>query len=289
MIEPFRLIKSETIPLTLQLAERQRAMPQPLTQRPLKVERVNYLRGRIEAGLFLPVSWATATMLNGDPTVVGVNGQHSSAALCSLKGQFPYGLKCHLDHYEVKDEKGMVVLFRQFDARVSNRTRSEVAGAYQGGHPDLRNLKKRFAMISVDGIGWWRRQLEGTPVPPGDGVYGIFQDENEHPFIKWANVILTNRSPELYHKAVVAAMYESYLANPEAANTFWTLVVKDGVYDTNNHPATKLSDWLKNLLGKRPLPGTLYQGCMYAWNAFLEGKTIISIKADARRALLRSN
>jgi hypothetical protein len=290
MTEPFILIKSETIPLTLELAEKHKHLQSPPTERPLKKERVKFLQEKAEAGLFLPVSWATAQIGDNKAPKVRVNGQHSSVALCDLKENFPKTLQCHLDHYRVKDEKSLVQLFRQFDARMSNRTKSDIAGAYQLMNKNLMKLKPRFAKLSVEGIGWWRRQLEGLPVPPGDGVYEIFQEENEHPFLEWNNGILTMKTPELCNRAIVAAMYESYMADKTDAKKFWALVAQGGGYDNANHPATILDDWLKALKerGQNTKPGTLYQGCMYAWNAFRQEKSIPTIKSDSRRALLRS-
>jgi hypothetical protein len=38
--------------------------------------------------------------------------------------------------------------------------------------------------------------------------------------------------------------------------------------------------------GKNELkPANLYQGCVHAWNAYREGKTIQTIKFDARKGL----
>jgi hypothetical protein len=34
-------------------------------------------------------------------------------------------------------------------------------------------------------------------------------------------------------------------------------------------------------------PASLYQGCIFAWNAFREGKTITAIKYDTKKGLYR--
>lgn len=289
MNESFTLIESKTIPLTLELAEAHRTLLSPPTERPLKEERVKFLRDRAEAGLFLPVSWAIA-LIGANRAKARINGQHSSTALCRLKENFPKGLQCHYDQYHVKDENGLILLFRQLDNRVSNRTKTDVAAAFQGTLPNLRNLKTRYAMVSVEGIAWWRRHLEGTPVLSGDGMYEIFKETEEHQFIEWICRLITPKTPELFNKAIVAAMYEAWTTDKGLAMTFWTMVSK-GSFDDSNHPANKLSDWLKSLKERKdytPKPGTLYQGCMFAWMAFLEDKSIAAIKSDARRSLLRS-
>ena len=36
-------------------------------------------------------------------------------------------------------------------------------------------------------------------------------------------------------------------------------------------------------------PANLYQGCIFAWNAFREGKTITAIKYDTKKGLYPVN
>ena len=52
----------------------------------------------------------------------------------------------------------------------------------------------------------------------------------------------------------------------------------------------ELAAWLKAMVEKRGgknelKPANLYQGCVHAWNAYREGKTIQTIKFDARKGL----
>ena len=55
-----------------------------------------------------------------------------------------------------------------------------------------------------------------------------------------------------------------------------------------------LDAWLKaateNKAQKRELkPAHFYQGCIFAWNAYREGRTITSIKFDTKKGLLAVN
>jgi hypothetical protein len=68
-------------------------------------------------------NWAVAKI--GDKEY-RVNGQHSSAVLSELNGEFPQGLKVHMDTYEVDSNDGLALLFRQFDSRKSGHTPTDV-------------------------------------------------------------------------------------------------------------------------------------------------------------------
>src|SRR5947209_18851012 len=90
----FKLIQSETMPLTPGLAERFKAMLPSPTERGFDPARAKMLREKAEAGQLITFNWATAKI--GDKEY-RVNGQHSSSVLTELNGQFPQGLKVHMD------------------------------------------------------------------------------------------------------------------------------------------------------------------------------------------------
>jgi hypothetical protein len=55
-------------------------------------------------------------------------------------------------------------------------------------------------------------------------------------------------------------------------------------------PSTVLDAWLKAMVEKRGSnnelkPANLYQGSIFAWNAHREGKTIQTIRFDAKKGL----
>ena len=144
----FKLEKSETKPLTQDLAERFRnLMPSP-TERGFDEARAKMLREKAAAGQLIAFNWATAKF--GDKEY-RMNGQHSSAVLCELNGSFPDGLKVHLDSYVVDDKEGLALLFRQFDNRKSGRTPTDVAGAYQGLYEALKDVPRGAAKLAVEG------------------------------------------------------------------------------------------------------------------------------------------
>ena len=143
----YRLVKSEVRDLTPELAEEFRNLEPSPTERELSPARIRHLRIKAEAGQLVTFHWSVARL--GDRRL-RMNGQHSSNMLCGLNGHFPKGLKVHIDEYEVPDKPSLALLFRQFDDRKSNRSPSDVAGAYQGLYEELHDVPRGPAKMAVE-------------------------------------------------------------------------------------------------------------------------------------------
>jgi hypothetical protein len=282
----FKLISSETLPLTPELADKFRAMDASPTERGFDKARANMLRTKAEEGRLIAFNWAVAKL--GDKTY-RMNGQHSSAVLSELNGQFPQGLKVHLDTYQVDNRENLASLFRQFDARKSGRTPTDVAGAYQGLHEELAGVAKPSAKLAAEGAAWYDKYVMGLPAPTGDDVYMLFAREKLYPFFQWVGEIFSIKTPELRRVPVVGAMYGAFDKNEAEARKFWMEVSRGGVEFEDSHPATVLDSFLKSVVEEKRKfdlkPANFYQASAYAWNAFREGKTITSIKFDTRKGL----
>jgi hypothetical protein len=261
--------------------------PSP-TERAEKEGRIQHLREKMEAGVLVPFIWATAQVAGSD-TVFRMNGYHSSTMLSGLNGKFPEGLIVHLDRYEVDDEASLGSLFRQFDDRASSRSPLDVSHAYQGLHPAVRDLPPKEARIALEGCQWHDNRINGVRLPKGDDAFEWFDREAYHPFLRWVTTsVLSIKTPELKKKEVLAAMYATYVKNPEAAQTFWSDVARGGDEFNETAPATVLDAWLKAAIEERRLresldPADFYQACIYAWNAYRAGQPITKLKYDLRK------
>jgi len=282
----FRLVNADVKPLTKELAEEFKNLEASPTERELNPARIKMLREKADAGTLVTFHWSTAKL---GSKKLRMNGQHSSNMLCSLNGSFPEGLKVHLDEYEVDNKEALAVLFRQFDERKSGRTSQDVSGAYQGLFEPLHDVPRKAAKLGVEGIGWYRREVAGTGAPSGDNVYSLFGETGLHTFLRWLGELFSIKTPELTRGTVVSAMYATFIANETEARNFWQLVARGGVEYEDNAPATVLDTWLKDLKedkGKDGLkPGNYYQGCIFAWNAHRDNKTISNIKYDTKKGL----
>lgn len=288
----FNLIESKTIPLTREIVEEHVKMEASPTERGLDPARLAYLRAKAEAGQLVTFQWAMAKL---GSKLVRMNGQHSSTMLHELNGAFPEGLSVHLDTYEVQKPDDLAELFRQFDARKSSRTGADVAGAFQGLHPELSNVSRPIAKLAVEGIAFYLRNVEGTKNLNGDDQYELFNEAIHHPFIQWMGEIHTIKTPEMKSVPIAAAMFATFSVNKTEARTFWTQVARGGVEYEEDAPSSVLDEWLKavkDVDSKRKLrlkPGNYYQACIYAWNAFREEKRIKDIRFRVDKGLLDIN
>lgn len=282
----FRLIDSKTVELTPKLAKEFQNMKPSPTERSLDKSRLKYLHTKAEERVLIPFNWASAKL--GDDEY-RVNGQTSSHMLCELNGGFPKGLTAHLDRYEVDQKEDLAELFRQFDPRKSSRSAADVAAAYQGLVEELDETPRPTAKIGMDGIIWYNRQVIGAPVVQDDRRYSGFNDVNTHPFLIWFGELINASTPELKKTPVVAAIFGSFIANPDVAKIFWAGVANGGDEYEKNDPAHTLDEWLQYLAIEKPKaikPAHVYQGCIYAWNAVRDGKMISNIRYDTKKGYL---
>lgn len=281
----FELVKTEVLPLTLELARQFREMKGSPTERPLSQSRVEHLREKAIDGHLIPFMWATASL---DGVEYRMNGQHSSEMLTTLDGMFPPNGQVFMSRYIVPDKNAMAQLFRQFDDRRSGRTTTDVAGAYQGLVDALNDVPRHIGKKAVDGIGWFNVNVEGLPSARGDDRYFLFNDTGLHPFIHWLADLFSSKTPELSKPSVIAAIFGTFEANTGEAKKFWDEVARQGDPYNDDAPTTVLDNWLRaNHEHPDPeiKPANLYQGCIYAWNASRSGKTFSAIKYDAKKAL----
>ena len=273
----FRLINSEVRDLTPELAKEFKELTPSPTERELNPARIKHLQDKAWRRL-VTFHWSTAKL---GSKRLRMNGQHSSNMLCELNGKFPEGLKVHLDEYEVSDEESLAILFQQFDDRKSGRSAGDTAGAYQMLYEPLREVPRVAAKLGVDGVSWFRRNVEGVAVPSGDEVYSLFRETGLHAFIRWIGELFSIKTPELKRAQIVSAMYATFNANATEAQSFWTQVARGGVEYEDNAPATVLDAWLKSMKeepAKDLKPAHYYQACIYGWNAFRESKSLKDIK-----------
>ena len=106
------------------------------------------------------------------------------------------------------------------------------------------------------------------------------------PFIQWLDKLFQGRCKEMKYPQIVAAIVGTFLTNESAARNFWQDVVNLPDGDDDATPQNVLSNWLLTLeAGKieRPAPANVYQGCIHAWNAYRDGKSITAIKDDIKK------
>lgn len=285
----FRLVSSEVIDLTPDVVQEFRQIPATATERTLKEGRVEHLTEKADKRLLVTFHWVTAAIKALNDQVRRINGQHSSIMLQKLiaAGKFPTGLKVHREHFEVEDGNGLALLFRQFDDRASGRSPLDISGVYQGLHSQLDPVKREIGKLAIDGYTWYQVNAEKIPnMPRGDDAYSAFNDTGLYPYILWLNDLLAVKSKEMQLTPVAAAIVGTYMVNEGGARAFWQDVVNLPNGDDEPTPQNILSNWLLAIRADkidRPKPGNIYQGCIYAWNAYRDSKAITAIRDDIKK------
>jgi hypothetical protein len=289
---PFRRKKSETI-----LAARERAialaqahidLPDSPTERELEARRINEIADRIKSGLLLPCCWATVLY---DGIIFRMNGNHSAHAIVEAAEFLPPEIVIHLDHYEADDAEGMGVLFRQFDARFSGRTKQDVAGAYQGLAKPLAGISRSTAKIGIEAVAWYLRNREKVAVPSNDNLYQEFLRPVYHGFLRWLNSILYPKTPELRRLPVIAAMYATFIASESGAQEFWSHVAKGDLSDDTDPRLVLSADLVaaidKDKKDKEPLPPIgIYAKCLKGWASFRNGDKVRSLNVNPKKVVV---
>lgn len=281
----FKLLKSETKTLTREqavaAAEKHAGMDRSPTEREFDAKRTKYLVEILKGGHALPFCWATAVYQG---KVYRMNGQHSSRAIVEAGEGLPEKVVVHLDHYEPDGMEGMALLFRQFDARWSGRSRADVAGAYQGLVEPIAKCSKKRVKLAVEGIVWFHRTVEGVPTKAGDDVYMLMHQEAYHDFIKWFDRILSVKTPELEKAPLAAAMYHTFVTSETGSQEFWSAVAKGDFVDDQTPGAVLSKDLVKIKEEKTPTkPGLLYAKCIKAWNAFRAGTKVRVLDVNTKK------
>jgi hypothetical protein len=288
----FRLVQSESLPLSPQLIDAHfNCKPSP-TERSLDPSRIKYLHAKAEAGELVTFQWARAKF-QGD--TIRMNGQHSSTMLKEAIGNGGLQqdkLMVHLDDYEVDTPEDLAVLFRQFDARKSARSSADVAGAYQGLYPSLQEVPRPIAKLAVEGIAWYEKFVVGVRTALGDDQYVLFENAEHHPFIVWMGLVHSIKTPEMKRPAIAAAMYSTFSVNQDEAKLFWDHVARGGIGFDDAAPATMLDNWFKAAKAQESQamanlkPANFYQASIYAWNALRDGKPLKEIRYRVDKGLL---
>jgi hypothetical protein len=286
----FQRIRSETLTLARNLvlaaAQAHLGLERSPTERTLEPRRVTELVKRIKEGRWLPCNWATVEYLG---VKYRMNGMHSSKAMLDASDSLPETVVIHLDHFKADSPDGMGLLFRQFDARISARSKQDVAGAYQGLVPVLADIPKPKAKLGIEGVAWFERAIEGLPVESGDELYHWLFKAKYHKFLLWLHRILTLKTPELLKAPIIGAMYATFITSESGAQDFWTHVAKADLTDDLDPRAVLSAELVKIKENRKevrpPPPADHYAKCIKAWNAFRAGDKIRSLIVNTKKGL----
>ena len=282
-----KLVKSGTEEVTSALVTRFAQMQPSIVERELDDGRVDYLATRLAEGNAIPFIWSYVTHNGVD---YRMNGQHSSVMLEKLNGNLPEGLIAHIDQYEVDTPEEMVNIFRQYDARKSGRTPKDVCHAYASVVPGLQGISTETLKLGAEGIAWSYGVVDRLPAKTADDRYELLMESQNLAFLQWMGSLYTMKTNELRSQPVVAAMYKTHFVDPEKSGKFWSDVARCGDEYNDQDPARALDLWLMRLRDKSDKlivrPAQVYQACIFAWNAHVDGKPVAKVVYDTKKGLI---
>jgi hypothetical protein len=288
----FKLVKSETQALTKEYLDWFLGIEESPLERKIKPSRVEFLRSKAAAQQIVPFHWVTARPSWNGHSLIRMNGHHSSTMLSKLPSLDP-NWSVHYDEFEVDKPEDMVLLFRQIDPRESARSAIDVCGTYKGAAtehtPELAKVPTEIVKLGIEGVYWWRNFIsKDRKNIKGDDRYALLvNDPESHRYVQWIGKIYSSEEtpvPELKRISIAAALFATFEKHEESARSFWEAVAHGGTEDDD--PAAVLDTWLQGTLKKdqevKLKQGNFWNGCVYAWNAFRDGKTIMNIPSSAR-------
>jgi hypothetical protein len=255
------------IPLTPEAAMEHATMQAAPGERPLRDERVEWLRSLLNARLFFSPDWAVATM---DGVVYRMNGQHSSNMLSDAfqEGAFPRGLNVMYRRFRVESEVELAALFDLFDNRNSTRKPIEILTAHKASEPSLRECNNRDLGIIAGGIAYAKCNTSGQ-LDPADRARLI---HSHQAFILWACQFEGVR--HLMKVGPMAAMHTTWNIDVSRANQFWQHVAHETHHDPDN-ASRVLARFLRDTIiprGARTAmrwdTRSLMVKCIHGWNAY---------------------
>ena len=178
----------------------------------------------------------------------------------------------------------MARLFRQFDDRKSGRSALDVAGAYQGLHPEVAPVDRRIALQALKGIRVYMKRVEGAAVPSGDDLGQWYSRRDFDRFILFMGKLCTplNKAAILMRcPEAVAVAYGTFDKAETRAKEFWYAVLKSE-YEQDS-AAEALDRFLCARVDakedahekiKKLKPGQVFACCVKAWNAHLKGDSL---------------
>lgn len=260
------------VPLTRTLCETHAALPQIDGDRPLREDRVKFLREKFNEGLFHGPEWAVA---NYGGKTFRINGKHSSNMLLSLNGHFPAGLYARIKQFDCTTPEDLALLFQQFDAQQSTRNSAEKCAPYKMLRPELADVSTSAVNNALIGVAWYLAEKNGVLFAKAEQPKLLSQFPKPIAFV--AQFMGTRR---LNRKGVAAAIFATYLASSEAAVNFWPYV-RDENHEDKDNPTRTLGAFLRhvcidpidrNTRKKWDTPA-YFAKCIHGWNAYREERT----------------
>lgn len=309
----FRLMKAEVLYLNtkeevLALVGKLFAYGRSESERNLKPSRLEHIKNKILSNEMRPFSWVVA-YIEALGLYVNVDGQHSKDVFRNHMSdedweQVTYPVVIQYQEWACDTRLDIAALFEQFDTSWSARSRVDMIGAHLAAHPELMEvISKEAADKAVQGLQWYLENVEDYPRVSVHGQFELLHRNGEfatfYRFLGREGLRLDNKTRELAHKAVIAAMYHTTRRGNDSDVRFWRVVSArpEAILDEASHEyklavflqkaVTQRCDWTPRQLNqfytnKNPNPVEIYATCLRVFASWKKQLPITEAFAPVR-------
>ena len=269
--------------------------------RPLSKPHVAKLVSEMQQGHFMPeITTIMVANLNG--ATYRLNGQHTATAVLEMnKKNKSFSLPgVTMIDYTVSDESELRKLYARID-RGAARTNRDVTFSFLAGTEEFKGVSKRVLKLLPIGLAFMKfedsnsRKLYAGETAALD-VLGKHLDLSQHiaVFMGALDYKVIHHG-HMFRGPVVAALYATFSVDKVDAERFWKAVATGVGFESENEPAARLRQTLKNAnLGGGVLQSgpkarigqeDMYRVCLHAWNRYRNDG---SFRATLRPTVLKS-
>jgi hypothetical protein len=293
----YKIIRSDLIPFTLELATRFIEMATFVGERHLKSKHVDYLVSEAKDGKFLCAEAGLASCYCcWDKIERRLNGQHTSWMRTYMPANWQPTIR--VTKYSAPTEDDYRSLYATFDSHKSRTSGEKTIVVLLGadGFEDIRQTRVLQDLKAGMGL-WIGGQGGGKNRLSFDNILDLMKDKHYKTVIevgRYVQALNYCSAPHMVQRApVVAAMYATFSKNISESIEFWTMV-KDGGCPT--HPAVVLNKYLhRTTLHKmgviksssnRATSEEMFRICIVAWNAFRNKNDIKQLRMPEHRPVV---
>jgi hypothetical protein len=266
-------IKTEVVPLTLELAKRFDRMAVLKGDRDPDTyggrRRVAFLHGILAAGLFHSPEWSVVYVQGAKGKKYRIDGGHSARMLVQSGANFPEGMMVTIREFSAATILDAVDLYAQFNQAASTRTKTDLIKNKAAYVNELDGVSCDVIRVAIGGIAYFYRLTAGYKCP------NSLDFIREHPaFIQTFADCLSIRC--FKHKGIVAAMFVMWqMGGHRESRDFWLSVREET--GRKDHGPRMYSRWLLEAQAKLAKTRTVpigytsrayYVRACHAWNAW---------------------
>lgn len=297
----WRLLESpKTHRATKKLVQHFSEMPSVPRDRPLSDRRLKVYGKLLDAGLFRPVSWASARCLE-DGMTYRVNGKHTSTMLSRLDDLPEFYVV--VEEYVCDTLEDVAQLYSTFDSGEQSRSARDIYKSFAGTVPALAKVPDNYIYSAIIGIAYADMGNEMyAKSSPAERAEMLLDNVD---FVAWSFGIIAatptiaetgisvsshKKNQHLLRRAVSAAMYKTYKSSVRHATEFWQMV-RDENGPSPKSPDRKLARYLltagsgtvRRMAQTSAGTREIFVKCIHAWNAWRKGEpTDLKYYANAK-------